>query len=263
MGGRGHRHAASNRAAGIDGDGRVLRRGDAASMARCDARRCNSPPRAPRRAGGHVQQTHAPIHPPAGFVRFVPWRGLPEIRGNAFARKGKRTAGASCALHHLLATGAPPRRACMRPSVRWQLRPRPHPTHVPAKPLGWVASRGKKVLFIYLLPARCSHSSTKPNRVVRWWGRAGGNTCRASRHSTAPRTRKVDRLTCQWATQGRDGGYRAQEFRRAMDGFGFHGTSRSSRTLYLPTYVRSALPWSYRADLFFFARREDSHMRAI
>jgi hypothetical protein len=118
-------------------------------------------------------------------------------------------------------------------------------------------------LFIYLLPARCSHSSTKPNRVVRWWGRAGGNTCRASRPSTAPRTRKVDRLTCQWATQGRDGGYRAQEFRRAMDGFGFHGTSRSSRTLYLPTYVRSALPWSYRADLFFFARREDSHMRAI
>jgi hypothetical protein len=129
--------------------------------------------------------------------------------------------------------GSPPR----RPSVRWQLRPRPHPTHVPAKPVGWVASRGKKVLFIYLLPARCIHSSTKPNRVVRWWGRAGGNTCRASRPSTAPRTRKVDRLTCQWATQGRDGGYRAQEFRRAMDGFGFHDVQIEPYPV--PTNVRT------------------------
>jgi hypothetical protein len=260
MGGRGHRHAASNRAAGIDGDGRVLRRGDAASMARCDARRCNSPPRTPRRARTADPRTD----PSTGRVRSL--RAVARPAGDkrkCVRAKGEKDSGRVVCPPPPAGHGSPPRRACMRPSVRWQLRPRPHPTHVPAKPVGWVASRGKKVLFIYLLPARCIHSSTKPNRVVRWWGRAGGNTCRASRPSTAPRTRKVDRLTCQWATQGRDGGYRAQEFRRAMDGFGFHGTSRSSRTLYLPTYVRSALPWSYRADLFFFARREDSHMRAI
>jgi hypothetical protein len=159
MGGRGHRHAASNRAAGIDGDGRVLRRGDAASMARCDARRCNSPPRAPRRAGGHVQQTHAPIHPPAGFVRFVPWRGLPEIRGNAFARKGKRTAGASCALHHLLATGAP--RAGRRSAGNSVPAPIPHTSQRNR----WAGSRReerKSCLFISSLRAA---ATAQPNQT--------------------------------------------------------------------------------------------------
>jgi hypothetical protein len=162
--------------------------------------------------GGRARTADPRTDPSTGRVRSL--RAVARPAGDkrkCVRAKGEKDSGRVVCPPPPAGHGSPPR----RPSVRWQLRPRPHPTHVPAKP----------------------YSSTKPNRVVRWWGRAGGNTCRASRPSTAPRTRKVDRLTCQWATQGRDGGYRAQEFRRAMDGFGFHDVQIEPYPV--PTNVRT------------------------
>jgi hypothetical protein len=190
MGGRGRTRRRIGRR------GSMATNGSAARSACFDAKRGSAPHLlVPRATGGRLRSL------PAGDNKRKCVRAIGEK--DKRARRGRPST--------TWPTGAPRAvRACGRPSAGNSSPPPSHTRPSETGGLGWVA----------------------------WWGRAGGSTCCASRPprhraprapvwSRLPRTRKVD-LTCQWATQIRDGEYRAQEFRRAIDGFGFRGTSRST-----------------------------------
>jgi hypothetical protein len=184
MGGRGRTRRRIGRR------GSMATNGSAARSACFDAKRGSAPHLlVPRATGGRLRSL------PAGDNKRKCMRSRD---------RGKGQAGASWAPLHHLAHGSPPRRACMRPSVRWQLVSAPIP-HTSQRNR-W-AGLGRVVG-----PRGWEH-------VLRFETPAAQGTTRAC---VEPPAAYAKGGPGSWISpvsgQHR---YETQEFRRAIDGFGF------------------------------------------